>query len=335
MLDTLTGAVVRQLPAEDTLPHFSDMEEVAQDDHFFYFGDFGNNHEYLRDDLRVLRLAKDDLMAGIFHFDTIFFTYEGYDPTMEGGHELPVTDYDCEAMIATDDSLYLFTKQWSSQQTTCYALPNQPGCYTAHSHGSVDVEGLVTGACYRADQRLLVLVCYSLLCQPFVYLLYDFQGTDFFGGQSLRLPLINELGTQTEAIATADGLHYYLTNERLSRLGITHPAQLLSLDLTDYLDAYLHPDTTQVGVEPRPVNGERFVVTPNPATDYVEISALRSGAVTLLSLYNSRGQLIMEQTLQPHIDTYRLSVDKLPAGNYLIIITTADGENEGHIILVM
>ena len=197
MLDTLTSAVVRQLPAEDTLPPFSDMEEVAQDDNYFYLGDFGNNHEMLRDDLRVLRLAKADLLAdphtGLLpctplRFDTIFFTYEGYDPTMEGSDALPTTDYDCEAMVATADSLYLFTKQWSSQQTTCYALPNQPGRYTAQPRGSADVTGLVTGACYRPDQRLLVLVCYSLLCQPFVYLLYDFQGTDFFGGQQLRLP---------------------------------------------------------------------------------------------------------------------------------------------------
>ena len=332
-IDTLTASIVRQLPSLDTLPPFSDMEETAQDDNYFYFGDFGNNHEHLRDDLRVLRLAKADLLAGVFRFDTIFFTYEGYDPTQSGGDELPVTDYDCEAMIATSDSLYLFTKQWTSQQTTCFALPKVPGRYTAHSRGNADVYGLVTGACYRPAQRLLVFSCYSVLCQPFIYLLYDFSGTDFFSGEQRRIPLTNYIGTQIEAIATTDGLHYYLTNERFSHLGITYPAQLLSLDLTDYLDAYLNPDTSHVGIAEPPCGAERFTLTPNPALHHVEVTCHCSGVAATLSLFDSRGCLRLEQQFPAHSDTCHLDISNLPAGTYLLIITTADGHVEDHLLL--
>ena len=332
-IDTLTAAIICQLPDLDTLPPFSDMEETAQDDEYFYFGDFGNNHEQLRDDLRVLRLAKEDLLAGIFRFDTIFFTYDGYDPTQPGSDELPTTDYDCEAMIATSDSLYLFTKQWSSLQTTCYVLPKVPGRYTALPRGSADVNGLVTGACYRPSQQLLVFSCYTQLCQPFIYLLYDFSGTDFFGGEHSRIPLSNYIGTQIEAIATADGLHYYLTNEHFSHMGITHPAQMLSLDLTGYLYDYLYPDTSHVGIAVPPCGDERFTLSPNPAVHHVKVTCQCPGVTATLSLYDTRGCLRLERQFPAHSDTCHLDVSSLPAGTYLLIITTADGHVEDHMLL--
>ncbi|MBO4599872.1 MAG: T9SS type A sorting domain-containing protein [Bacteroidales bacterium] len=333
-LDTLTAAVVRQLPTLDTLPPFSDMEEATQDDNYFYFGDFGNNHEQLRDDLRILRLAKSDLLSGIFHFDTIFFTYLDYDPTQPGRDDLPITDYDCEAMIATADSLYLFTKQWTSQQTTCYVLPNLPGRYTALPRGTAEVYGLVTGACYRPSQQLLVFSCYSVLCQPFVYVLYGFSGTDFFGGEHLRLPLSNFIGTQIEAVATADGLHYYLTNEHFSRMSITQPAQLLSLDLTDYLGQYLRPDTSHVGITtPLRSDIKEFAVSPNPASDRLEVMRLRAGTDARLSFFDAAGRMLLEHPFPPHADTCTVDISSLSAGTYLLLVTT-DGTTESHTVLV-
>ena len=146
-LDTLTGTTLQRVGCDTT---FSDMEEVAQDSVYFYFGDFGNNHERLRNDLRILRLRKSDLTRGICRFDTIAFSYSGYDPAGAGARRLPTTDYDCEAMVAAGDSLFLFTKQWSSRRTTCFALPKEPGSYTALPRFTLDVDGLVTGACHTA-----------------------------------------------------------------------------------------------------------------------------------------------------------------------------------------
>ena len=250
-LDTLTGTTLQRVGCDTT---FSDMEEVAQDSVYFYFGDFGNNHERLRNDLRILRLHKSDLTRGICRFDTIAFSYSGYDPGGAGARRLPTTDYDCEAMVAAGDSLFLFTKQWSSRRTTCFALPKEPGSYTALPRFTLDVDGLVTGACHTArvtpevTRQVLALCGYSLLLQPFVSLMYGFDGTAFDQGHRNRLTLNRPIGTQTEAIASADGLHYWLTNEAFSRFGISQPAQLLSIDLSPLLGDYLSPDSSHTAV---------------------------------------------------------------------------------------
>lgn len=318
-LDTLTGETQQQVGCDTT---FSDMEEVAQDSVYFYFGDFGNNHERLRNDLRILRLHKSDLTRGICQFDTIAFSYSGYDPAGAGARRLPTTDYDCEAMVAAGDSLFLFTKQWSSRRTTCFALPKEPGSYTALPRFTLDVDGLVTGACHTArvtpegTRQVLALCGYSLLLQPFVFLMYGFDGTAFDQGHRNRLTLNRPIGTQTEAIASADGLHYWLTNEAFSRFGISQPAQLLSIDLSPLLGDYLNPDSSNAAV-PAVTNGEEEpAVHPNPTDGTLNIDIPDVERVEVL---DSSGRLLIS-TASP-----MLNLRKLDAGAYLLRITTRQG----------
>ena len=315
-LDTLTGTTLQLVGCDTT---FSDMEEVAQDSVYFYFG---NNHERLRNDLRILRLRKSDLTRGICHFDTIAFSYSGYDPAGAGARRLPTTDYDCEAMVAAGDSLFLFTKQWSSRRTTCFALPKEPGSYTALPRFTLDVDGLVTGACHTArvtpegTRQVLALCGYSLLLQPFVFLMYGFDGTAFDQGHRNRLTLNRPIGTQTEAIASADGLHYWLTNEAFSRFGISQPAQLLSIDLSPLLGGYLSPDSSHAAV-PAVTNGEEEpAVHPNPTDGTLNIDIPDVERVEVL---DSSGRLLLS-TASPTLD-----LRKLDAGTYLLRITTRQG----------
>ncbi len=100
-LDTLNGTTKDSVKG---CLHFHDMEEMTQDDEYFYFGDFGNNHSVLRNDLCIYRMAKADMLGGVCRADTIRFTYEGYNPDGEGSSGTPVTDFDCEAMVAVGDS---------------------------------------------------------------------------------------------------------------------------------------------------------------------------------------------------------------------------------------
>lgn len=318
-LDTLTGTTLQRVGCDTT---FSDMEEVAQDSVYFYFGDFGNNHERLRNDLRILRLHKSDLTRGICQFDTIAFSYSGYDPAGAGARRLPTTDYDCEAMVAAGDSLFLFTKQWSSRRTTCFALPKEPGSYTALPRFTLNVDGLVTGACHTAHvtpegtRQVLALCGYSLLLQPFVFLMYGFDGTAFDQGHRNRLTLNRPIGTQTEAIASADGLHYWLTNEAFSRFGISQPAQLLSIDLSPLLGDYLNPDSSNAAM-PAVTNGEEEpAVHPNPTDGTLNIDIPDVERVEVL---DSSGRLLLS-TASPTLD-----LRKLDAGTYLLRITTRQG----------
>ena len=312
-LDTTTGAILRSV-ATGVMPN--DMEEVAQDDAYFYLGDFGNNHELLRTDLRVLRFLKSDLLAGRIRPDTIAFVYEGYDPSVVKGKGLPTTDFDCEAMVAGTDSLYLFSKQWGSYQTVCYSLPKQPGTYTAYGRDTLDVQGMVTGACLLPGARMLALCGYNIICQPFVWLLYGYEGNRFFGGWQLRIDLDNGIGLQVESIATADGRRFFLTNEHFSRMGFDRPAQLLSLDLTDIITQLAVSDTGGVGL-PVLEEPEQWGLQPNPTTGVVEID--REG-VELVEVMDAAGRLMMSSQRGRQVD-----ISGLPGGAYVVCVTFADG----------
>jgi hypothetical protein len=219
-LDTGTAAVDTTL---DLGVRVNDLEEVAQDSLFLYFGDFGNN-KGRRQDLRILRLAKSLFHQGIYSFDTICFAYPDHS-------SISARNYDCEAFVAGADSLYLFTKQWLSRGSVCYALPKEPGSYVARRRFSLLTRGLVTGACYIPSRRILILLGYSLTVKPFVYIIDQFEGDDFLHGRHRRIPLDNPIGSQTEGIATRDGIHCFITNETLRVRSLIRHAALLTLTL--------------------------------------------------------------------------------------------------------
>ena len=223
-LDTLTAAIDSVV---DLGVSVYDLEEVTLDKDYLYFGDFGDNNG-TRSDLRILRLARRDLARGRYRFDTIAFHYPERSRTT-------ARNFDCEAFVAGADSLYLFTKQWASQNTVCYALPKRPGTYAASRRFSLMVDGLVTGACLLDDGSALVLLGYSFIVKPFVYLVTGFDGEHFDQGRGQRIALANPLGTQTEGIATFDGLRFFVSNETLSLRFFSRHAALLRLDLSGFL----------------------------------------------------------------------------------------------------
>lgn len=224
-LDTLTGTVDTSV---DLGVRVYDLEEVTLDRDYIYFGDIGDNSGS-RSDLRILRLAKRDFRRGTYRFDTIRFSYPDRTKTM-------ARNFDCEAFVATADSLYLFTKQWLSRRSVCYALPKQPGTYVAERRFTLYTDGLVTGACYLPHRRTLALIGYSLTVSPFVYIIDSFDGTRFDQGRHRRVALANPLGNQMEGIATLDGIHFFLTRETLSLRIHTRRASLFSLDLSGMPD---------------------------------------------------------------------------------------------------
>lgn len=185
--------------------------------------------------------------------DTIAFTYEDQTDFAPTGGEN--TDFDCEAFAVTGDSIYLFTKQWLSQQTTVYALPKTPGNHVAVKRVTFDVDGLVTGAALLEGTRFVALSGYSSTLQPFVFLLYDYSAHEFFSGNKRKLA-IDLPFHQVESIATSDGKHFQLTNEAFATLSV--PAKFHTLDLQPYTENYLHVhasvETCRVKIYPNPVN---------------------------------------------------------------------------------
>lgn len=218
-----------------------DWEEITQDDSHIYIGDFGNNYGSSTS-LRILRFTKESILDGDPEMEVINFTYsDQHDLRSPGSNR---TDFDCEAFLVRGDSIFLFTKQWTSEQTSMYLLPNEPGDHVAQLQQTYDVQGLVTGSVYLEDMDLLVFTGYSSDMAPFLYLFYDFEGVDFFGGNRRKVGLNlpgNFLGRghQVEAVTTLDGLTYYITNEHFSISVLSFPQQIHRLDLSGLLGQYV------------------------------------------------------------------------------------------------
>jgi hypothetical protein len=187
------------------------------------------------------------------------------------------------------------------------------------------VNGLVTGASYfrystdtSKEQCTLVLCGYNMLVQPFIYLVYDFQGTRFLEGKRERIIVSNEIGWQTEAVATDDGFHYWITNETLKRMGLTRPARLISVDLSMFLEDYA---TTTNGIE----EGEaRFpVLAPNPTDGMMHLVPSDPTASNDFSVevWDTQGRRLPGVVKDNSIDLRDQS-----AGVYLVKISTPRGD---------
>ncbi|HTF81973.1 MAG TPA: hypothetical protein VL947_09615, partial [Cytophagales bacterium] len=107
------------------IPNISltDFEEMAEDQEHYYIGDIGNNSN-LRRNLRIYKVHKKDFSR----IDTISFSYP--DQT-----EFPPVkkerNFDCEAFVYHNDSLFLFSKNRGYKLVKMYALPAKKGTYKA------------------------------------------------------------------------------------------------------------------------------------------------------------------------------------------------------------
>ncbi len=187
----------------------TDWEDITQDDSHMYIGDFGNNLGDRRD-LRIYILNKSDVLpssdsitvAGMISFSfgdqTDFTTAANY-----------TTPWDCEAFVAMDDSLVLFTKDWQSDHTRVYTLPATAGNYTARFRKEYDISGLVTAAAWSKSNRELLLLGYlNYTYTPFISVVPDFGLTNFSFADTRKIEF-DYFGTQTEGIAySADGTVY-------------------------------------------------------------------------------------------------------------------------------
>jgi len=261
-LSKITGDILQEFPL-NTIQNI-DWEEISQDDNYIYIGDFGNNANGNRTDLKIYKINKNTLDSNP-QIETINFSYS--DQIDFSPKEANTTDFDCEAFVVTANEILLFTKQWTSTKTNVYSLSKTPGTYVANLTTTIDVSGLITGAGSKENSRIITLCGYSKLLQPFLFLLYDYNGNDFAAANKRKIELALPFH-QIEAIATTDGLEYSLTNESFIQSPfINNPQQLHKLSLATYLNNYLSTNN------PVPFN-EESIVYPNPTDGEIYIKHL-------------------------------------------------------------
>lgn len=329
-LDTVSGQVSDSIyfPMIENY----DTEEVSQDSLYLYFGDFGNNAGS-RTDLRIYRVSKSALFDGDCRADTIRFSY--IDQT-DFTSSAQATDYDCEAFVVGRDSIYLFTKQWVSGSTVCYSLPKEPGEQIATPRATLAVDGLVTGATYLPNKRIVVLCGYSSQLRPFVYLLYDFRDEEFFSGNKRKLNFPATTRDQVEAVASSNGVNYYITNEYFVYQGlITRVPKFQHIDLEPYLGGYIASLSLEgadtCGVSSEAVrNGMRLRIVPTPADREItlEVETDLRGSTYILS--DLSGRMVARGILRGN--EMRLP-SRIANGQYLLRVHAQRGIYCGKILI--
>lgn len=203
-----------------------DWEELQHDAHYFYIGDVGNNATGTRTDLRIFKIHKTSL-----HMDTIRFSYpEQTDFTTKKSN---ATDFDCEAFLVTDSMIYIFTKEWNSQKTTLYKIPNKKGTHNAQLMQSFQVNGLITGAAISPDRKHIILTGYTKTLTPFLYLLSEFNKDNFLNGKKKKLKF-NSNFLQLESVAFTGETTIAVTNEQFTHTFIKSPQQLWRINLQTF-----------------------------------------------------------------------------------------------------
>ncbi|MCF8234012.1 MAG: T9SS type A sorting domain-containing protein [Bacteroidales bacterium] len=285
-IDTLTHEIVQVI----TLTNGSnvDWEALTQDEDNIYIGDFGNNSGK-RDDLKIYLINKSDIPgsgdanvnAGILNF-----VYEDQQLPAKRNRQ---NNFDCEAMIAAGDSLYLFSKNWGNEQTKVYVLPKEAGTYTARLKHQYDVKGLVTDASFNENENMVLLVGYrNQLWVPFLYLLFDYRDLEFFSGNKRRIDMPALLSAQTEGISLYDGKKVFLSSEKTN----------FAKQKVFRVDAGIWTDTSAMQIEPVLSPDIEFSIHPNPVHGKhfeIVIENLPAGEF-LIELYdtNSRKYLVDE-----------------------------------------
>lgn len=207
-IDTNTAEVLRTVYISNSTNQ--DWEDITQDDNFIYIADIGNNSGS-RTNLNILKIKKADyLLEDSVEAEFIYYSYEEQTDFTVTDKE---TNFDAEAIIAFEDSLYVFTKNWGNSQTSIYRIPKDSGTYVASKNGAFNVEGLITGADYNENTNTVFLIGYTTIGFPFAFSLTDFSQDIFFSGNISRLNVELKQSVQIEAICSTPYNKYYVSSE--------------------------------------------------------------------------------------------------------------------------
>lgn len=253
-LDTLSGEVIQRITLNNVIN--IDWEDIAQDDEFIYIGDIGNNTGN-RDDLAIYIIDKSDIPdSGDNNVDVekITFSYSDYPGKIDKRNE---NNFDCEALIATDNWIYLFSKNRGDNKSKLYQLPKTTGEQTAQLITTFNTAGLITGADLNKEKNELILVGYTNNSWiPFLWIMFDFENENFYSGNKHRIDMLNVVATQTEGICYINGKRGIISSENNPLFNQT-----------------LYNFTTEQWTDQQPsaVNEIRdfdfdFKITPNPVT---------------------------------------------------------------------
>ncbi|MFC2136648.1 hypothetical protein ACFLTE_00590 [Bacteroidota bacterium] len=199
-----------------------DWEDITHDDQYIYIGDFGNNLGN-RKNLRIFKIDKKNIQTSKtskIEYETIYFSFEDQTSFKPSFGQ---TAYDCESIIALNDQLIVFTKDWKNQKSAIYPISKKTGNYRIKKIKSIDIKGLVTGAEYISENR--IILCGRNQVAPFIAII-DIQNYSII--KSINFPLLK--GYQIEGI-TVDNEFLYLSSEKTF-----YPPRIFKIELNKIIN---------------------------------------------------------------------------------------------------
>lgn len=296
-LDDVSGNITRSVVIENAAN--TDWEDLCHDDTYIYIADFGNNNG-TRNDLKIYRLPISDYLTtpnDTVTADTINFSYldqTNFTPSTFS------TNFDAEAIISCNDSLFIFTKNWGNNWTNIYALPKTPGTYQIEKIDSIDVQGLITGGSYDDTENIVLLSGYTF-AYPFVVEINGFTSNDFSDGTVNRYPLDTPSGSsiQIEGITHFQANEYYLTAEA----HLSGNPSLYKLE--------------QSTININALDLNKACIYPNPTSNYIELKGINFSAV---EIYDAAG-ILRKTSHNPSIQ-----IADLTRGVYFLAAKDSEGK---------
>lgn len=189
-----------------------DWEDITRDDTNLFIADTGNNYGD-RKDLIIYKIKLEDLNNENAPVKQLKISYPNQTSFMRGEQNHP---YDAESLVAIEDNLYIFSKDWKDQTTIIYKFNKQDPIQKAQYITSYDIKGLVTGATF--DGLNTVTICgYNSNLTPFIYEVNYRNGTFDF---KTKEEILIEGGAQVEGIIStntnSNKESYYLSSEAVN-----------------------------------------------------------------------------------------------------------------------
>ena len=254
-IDTVSNVIFQTVTLEGASN--IDWEDIAFDGAYFYIGDFGNNLNGARSNLKIYKFSIAAIPDHITNatvtipqnlIEVINFSYADQPQPL-----IPVaantTKFDCEAMVVDNNAIHLFTKNWVDNNTSHYIINGtNAGTYVANNLESLSTNYLVTGADKAPGEQIILLLGYqnSGSANHFLHVLSDYGAGLFFNGnkRKINLPDVFTMG-QAEGITFRNSTYGYISNEKFTRtigtVTLTTNPKLQAFNTSSFTSNYLLP----------------------------------------------------------------------------------------------
>lgn len=211
-VDPKSGKIIQKLLISNAKN--IDWEDITQDEHHVYIGDFGNNYG-MRKDLTIYKIKRSALSgkSPTVNAQIITFVY----PEQADFQRSHTHNFDCEGFFALNDELHLFTKNRGDGMTQHYILPASAGNHKAQLQMTFNTKGQVTAADISPDGKTVILMGYTP-GKLFMWIYNDYTGTQFFSGKYRRIRMGRFVFRgQMEGVCFSGNKEGYISAEQVKR----------------------------------------------------------------------------------------------------------------------